>query len=184
MSAPVDIDGDLRNLGAGPEHVSLATLAAENDFLVVLLQRDHYCTNCREQVQTVKDRYGEFRERDAEVVSIVPEPAHRVRAWQDRFELPYPLLADPDAAAGDAFGQPVRFGWLGSWSDFLGRMPEAVLVDGRGDDPEVVWTHRGASTFDRPDVDDLLARVDDHAADRSGDAAVGADSGPAAPSGE
>lgn len=174
----------LPNAGVGPDPFSLSALPEDVAFVVVLFQRDHYCTNCREQVQAVKHRYHEFHDRATEVVSVVPEPAHRVRAWQDRFDLPYPLLADPEAAAGEVFGQPVRFGWLGSWSDFLGRMPEAVLVDGRGDDPEVVWTHRGASTFDRPEVDDLLARVDDHAADRSGDAAVGADSGPAAPSGE
>jgi hypothetical protein len=39
-------------------------------------------------------------------------------------------------------------------------MPEAVLVD-LGETPESVWQYRSTSTFDRPDVDDLLAAVDD-----------------------
>jgi peroxiredoxin Q/BCP len=40
-------------------------------------------------------------------------------------------------------------------------MPEVVIVDRRGPDPEIVYVHRGSSTFDRPDVDDLLAELDD-----------------------
>jgi len=152
----------LANVGPGPDPLSLAALADDNDFVVVLLQRDHYCTNCREQVQTVAERYGEFRERGAEVVSVVPEPRENVQAWQDSYDLPYPLLADPDVAVGEAYDQPVRFGFLGEWSDFLGRMPEAILLDCRGDEPAVAWSYAGRSTFDRPAVDDLLAALDEH----------------------
>ncbi|MBX0322755.1 peroxiredoxin family protein [Halomicroarcula sp. F13] len=153
-------DFSLPNVGPGPDPLSLSALAADHEFALLLFQRDHYCTNCREQVQTVAGRYDEFVDRDAEVVSIVPEPEDRVREWQDSYDLPYPLVADPDATAGDAYDQPVRFGFLGDWSDFLGRMPEAVLVDLR-DGPEVVWSYRSKSTFDRPGVDDLLDAIDD-----------------------
>ena len=72
------------------------------------------------------------------------------------------------ATWGEEYDQPVRFGPLGEWSDFLGRMPEAVVLDCR-DVPRVAWTNRGRSTFDRPDVDDLLAAVDE-ALERSPDA--------------
>ncbi|MFB6088040.1 MAG: peroxiredoxin family protein [Haloarculaceae archaeon] len=148
----------LPNVGPGPDPCSLSDLA-DDEFVVVYLQRDHYCTNCRKQVQSVADRYDEFRERDAEVVSVVPEPRDKVREWQDSYDLPYPLLADPDTTVGDTFDQPVRFGFLGDLSDFLGRMPEVVVIDTRGD-PEVAWTDRSSSTFDRPDVDDVLAELD------------------------
>ena len=70
------------------------------------------------------------------------------------------LVADPDTEAGDACDQPVRFGFLGHWSDFLGRQPEAVLVDLR-DAPEIVWQYHSKTTFDRPSIDDLLAAVDE-----------------------
>ena len=162
---------ELPNVGAGPDTLSLSALARDHSFVVLLLQRDHYCTNCRDQVQRVADRYGEFRARDAAVVSVVPEPPERVREWHERYDLPYPLLADPDAAVGERYDQPVRFGVLGDVSDFLGRMPEAVVLDVR--DPERVRTlyvHRGTSTFDRPDVDDLLDVIDD-----AGEAATGPD---------
>jgi peroxiredoxin Q/BCP len=109
----------------------------------------------------VGERIGDFRDRDAEPVSVVPEPAERVREWQDEYDLPYPLLVDPDATAGDAFDQPVRFGIIGDWSASLGRMPQVVIVDGRREPPEIVWTHAGRSTFDLPSVDDILTGLDD-----------------------
>jgi peroxiredoxin Q/BCP len=151
---------ELPNVGAGPDPATLSDLAAGSDVLVLLLQRDHFCTNCREQVRQVAARYDDFRARSAAVASVLPEPRERAASWQADYDLPYALLADPDAEVGAALDQPVRFGFLGSLSDFLGRMPEAVVLDAR-DDLRVAWTHRGSSTFDRPDVDDLLAVLDD-----------------------
>jgi peroxiredoxin Q/BCP len=150
----------LPNVGPGPDPVTLSTLAAEHDFALLLFQRDHYCTNCRQQVQSVADRYEEFAATDTEVVSIVPEPPEKVSEWQDSYDLPYPLVADPETEAGDAYDQPVRFGFLGNLSDFIGRQPEAVLVDLR-DAPEIVWQYRSKTTFDRPDIDELLDAIDD-----------------------
>ncbi len=152
-------DVSLPNAGAGPDSLSLSELAAEHDFLVLFFQRDHFCTNCRGQVQALADRYEEFRERDTEVVSILPESRARADAWQAAYDLPYPLLADSDATLGASYDQPVRFGLLGSLSDFFGRMPAVVLLDCRGD-PEVAWSYRGRSTFDRPSIDDIHDRID------------------------
>ncbi|MFB6310782.1 MAG: redoxin domain-containing protein [Salinirussus sp.] len=150
----------LENLGPGPSPVSLDELSALHDFLVVFLQRDHHCTNCRRQVQSVADRVDSFRERNAEPVSVVPESSDLVRKWQQSYTLPYPLLADPDAIIGEALGQPVRFGPLGNWSDFLGRMPLVAIIDGRGDSPRIAYSTAGRSTFDRPSIDDLLEQLD------------------------
>jgi len=153
----------LPNVGPGPDPLSLSDLEA--DFAVLFLQRDHYCTNCRKQVQSLADRYASFRDRDAEVVSVLPEPREQAADWQDRYDLPYPLLADPDAEVGDAYDQPVRFGPLGKLSDFFGRMPEVVVIDLRGEARDVAWVHRGSSTFDRPAVDEVLDVLDDRRAD-------------------
>jgi peroxiredoxin Q/BCP len=152
---------ELQNVGAGPDPFAVSALPDDVAFVVLFFQRDHYCTNCRKQVQTLADHTDAFHERNAEVVSIVPEPADRVSEWQDRYDLPYPLLADPDATAGQAYDQPVRFGVLGRFSDFLGRMPEVVVVDRRDTEPQVAYVHRGSSTFDRPDVDEILAELDE-----------------------
>jgi peroxiredoxin Q/BCP len=161
---PAALSFELPNVGPGPDPLTLAAVAEEYEFLVVLLQRDHYCTNCRDQVKQVGDRYAAFRDRGAQVVSVVPEPRDSVREWQDRYDLPYPLLADPEADLGERYDQPVRFGLLGRFSDFFGRMPEAVVLDLRAE-PRVVYVHRGSSTFDRPTVEELLAAIDEAAGD-------------------
>ncbi len=150
----------LPNAAAGPDPFSLSALADDVGFVVLCFQRDHYCTNCRDQVRELAERYDAFRARDAEVVSVVPEPLSKVAAWQERYDLPYPLLADPDASLGDACNQPVRFGLLGRFSDFFGRMPTVVIIDRREAEPVIVYTYRGSSTFDRPAVEDLLAELD------------------------
>lgn len=150
---------ELPNVGPGPDPFRLADVTS--DFLVLFFQRDYYCTNCRSQVQTLADRYEEFRARDAEVASVLPESVEQTREWQAQYDLPYPLLADPDAAVGDQYDQPVRFGPLGKLSDFFGRMPEVVVLDLRGDRPEIGYSYRSKSTFDRPEVDEVLAELDD-----------------------
>lgn len=155
-------DMELPNVGAGPDPLSVERLAAEHDFVLLLFQRDYHCTNCRSQVQAMATHYEEFADRGTEVVSIVPEPVDRVRDWQDEYDLPYPLLADPEKQLSAAYDQPVRFGVLGALSDLLGRMPKAVLLDCRGDEPAVVYTHEGSSTWDRPDIAELLAAIDEH----------------------
>ena len=158
-------DFSLTNVAAGPDPFSLAALPDSVEFAVLFFQRDHYCTNCRKQVQQLAERIDDFHEHDAEVVSIVPEPLMRVESWQDSYDLPFPLLADPDIEAGEAYDQPVRFGILGRFSDFFGRMPEIVIVDRRGAEPEIAWVHKGSSTFDRPDIDEILAELDELRAD-------------------
>ncbi len=153
---------ELQNVGTGPDPLSIHSLAAEHDFVLLLFQRDHYCTNCRDQVQTVADRYDEFRERNTTVVSIVPEPAEKLREWQAKYDLPFALCADPEAEFSDQYDQPVRFGILGKLSDFFGRMPKAVLLDCRTGDPMIAYSYEGSSTWDRPEIDDLLAAIDEN----------------------
>ena len=164
MSAQAPPAFELPNVGPGPDPCSLSELAAEHDFLVVFFQRDHHCTNCRKQVQGIKDRIESYRDRDAMPVSILPEPRERAQQWQDSYDLPYPLLADPETDVSDEYGQSVRFGVLGEYSDFLGRMPRVVVIDTR-EQSEVVWTHSGRSTFDRPEQDEILGAIDDHLAE-------------------
>ena len=155
------VDFSLPNVGPGPDPFSLSALPDDVSFVVIFFQRDFYCTNCRSQVQTVADRVDDFHDRDAEVVSVLPEPRERAAEWQSNYDLPYPLLADPEASVSDSYDQPVRFGILGRFSDFFGRMPEVVIVDRRGSVPQIAYVNQGRSTFDRPEIDDLLAELDD-----------------------
>lgn len=166
------LDVALENVGPGPDPLRIADLTAAveptdpkageedtaHDVVVLSLQRDHHCGNCRRQLRGFAERYDEFRDRGAEVVSIVPEPRDRVAEWQADYELPFPLCADPEATAGTALDQPVRFGPLGQLSDYLGRMPTTLVLSVREPgDLRVVAAYRGRNRWDRPTVEGLLA---------------------------
>jgi peroxiredoxin Q/BCP len=157
-----DLDFELPNAGAGPDPLTLSGLAADdgNDAIVLLFQRDYHCRNCRQQVQTVADRYNEVRDRRATVVSVLPESKEKAEKWQTQYHLPFALAADADKEVGDQYGQPTRFGKLGSLLDLVGRMPETAVLDAREGELRLFGVHRGDSPADRPSVDDVLAMVD------------------------
>jgi peroxiredoxin Q/BCP len=154
-------DFELPNVAAGPDPFSLSAVVEDPgvDAVVLLFQRDYHCGNCRNQVQAIAERHGEFEALNASVVSVVPEPVERVREWQDSYDLPFALLADPDTDVSDAYDQPVRFGILGSLHDLVGRMPVAMVLDVRSDEPVPAYAYEGRMPADRPEIDDLLAEV-------------------------
>ncbi len=154
-------DFELPNVAAGPDPFSLSAVAADpdTDAVVLLFQRDYHCGNCRKQVQAIADRYDEFEALNAAVVSILPEPVERASEWQDSYDLPFALLADPNTDVSDAYDQPVRFGVLGSLHDLVGRMPVAMVLDTRSGEPVVAYTYEGRMPADRPEIDDLLGEI-------------------------
>lgn len=151
-------DFELANVAAGPDPFSLSAVAADPDVdaIVLLFQRDYHCGNCRKQVQAIADKYDEFEALNATVASVLPEPTDRARSWQESYDLPFALLADPSTDVSDSYDQPVRFGILGSLHDLVGRMPVAILLDTRSGDPVVAYSYEGRMPADRPEIDDLL----------------------------
>jgi len=157
-SKPTDLSIELPNGGVGPDPLRLDGLQSE--FVVLLFQRDYLCSNCRSQVQAIAARYEQFRERNAIVVSVLPDSKERAAEWAANYELPFPVVADANNTTADRFGQQVRFGFLGELHNLLGRMPLAVIVDLRGDEPRLVYSHVGDSPSDRPTVEGLLLELD------------------------
>jgi peroxiredoxin Q/BCP len=151
---------ELPNAGAGPDPCSLSALVADYEFVVPYFQRDHDCTECRKQVRQTRDRYDGFRARDALPVFVLPGPREHAQAWQDEFELPFPVLADDDGSVASDYGQPVRLNFVSDWTDFFGRLPTVVVVDTRGTDPVVAWRRKGKAVYDRPRTSDVLDAVD------------------------
>lgn len=111
-------------------------------------------------VRFVVDRIDEVRDRDPEVVPILPEPVGRTEPWQERRDPPSPLPADDDAAAVDGYDRPVRFGPIGRFTGPLGRTPEAAIADRRPTERRPRGS-AGRSTIDRQSTDDPLAGLDE-----------------------
>jgi peroxiredoxin Q/BCP len=61
-------------------------------------------TGCTTQACGIRDAWGEFQARGAEVlgISIDDETSHQ--AFREKYSLPFTLLADPDRQAGEAYG--------------------------------------------------------------------------------
>ncbi|WP_018256127.1 peroxiredoxin family protein [Halomicrobium katesii] len=153
-------DFELPNVGVGPDPLSLDRVIERVDFAVLLLLRDYHCPKCKQQVQQIAEAAKQFAELNAVVLPILPEPVERARKWQSQFDLPFPLLADPDKQIGEAYDQPTRFGKLGRVHDMIGRMPESVILDTRGDEAEIVYTYAGGSPGDRPEIETLVDEID------------------------
>lgn len=152
---------ELPNVGPGPDPCSLATLAGNESFVVLLFHHDADCHDCRSQAKRAGERYSALRASDAVAVSVLPESRERAEEWQERFELPHPLLVDPEASAGDDYGQPARLQFLGEWVPIFGRLPAVAIVDARGSEPEIVWTYRGKSSWDHASMTTVLDALND-----------------------
>jgi len=159
-SGVVAPDFELPNVGIGPDLLSLDRVVQRVDFAVLLLLRDYHCPKCKNQVQTLAEEARQFAELNAVVLPVLPEPVERAEEWQEQFDLPFPLLADPDKNIADKYDQPTRYGTLGALHDLIGRLPESVILDTRGDEAEIVYTYEGKSPGDRPEVETLVDEID------------------------
>ncbi len=59
---------------------------------------------CTTEACEFRDSYDRFREQGIEVIGVSPDGAESHRKFKDKYELPFPLLADPDHAAAEAYG--------------------------------------------------------------------------------
>jgi peroxiredoxin len=98
----------------------------------------------------LRQDYGEFTRRGAEVVVVGPENADRFAAYWLRENLPFVGLPDPKHSVLKLYGQEVNL-------FKLGRMPAQVIVDKQG---RVRYACYGSAMSDLPEDSELLALLD------------------------
>lgn len=59
---------------------------------------------CTTQACAFRDAYDEFRERGAVILGVSPDTAESHVRFRDKYGLPFPLLADPQHEAAEAYG--------------------------------------------------------------------------------
>lgn len=151
---------ELPNVGPGPDPLSVATLAAESAFVVLLLLQSHRSGTCRQQVREISDEIDTFRNLNATVVAIVPGTYPKVRSWRRLTDPSFPILADDENRLAEAFSRSRRYGTLGQFVSSIGRAPMTVVLDCQGDEPTVGYTYEGVTAFDRPTVYELYSEID------------------------
>jgi peroxiredoxin Q/BCP len=59
---------------------------------------------CTTEACEFRDAYDRFREQGIEVIGVSPDPVSSHRSFKQKHELPFPLLADPEHEAAEAYG--------------------------------------------------------------------------------
>jgi peroxiredoxin len=123
------------------------------------------CPYCTAQTSRLISNYGQFAERDAEVLAVYPgDSAHlgefleaaRNQSQPPAADMPFPVLLDADFQAVD------RLAIRGNLAK-----PSTFIVDRQG---QVRFAYVGAHLSDRPSVKALLAQLDAIEAEQSSSA--------------
>jgi len=95
----------------------------------------------------LRQDYGQFVERGAEIIVLGPESPAAFRDYWQKENLPFVGLPDPQHSVLKLYGQEVNL-------FKLGRMPAQVIVDRAG---TARFVHYGHAMSDIPPNEELLA---------------------------
>ena len=98
----------------------------------------------------LRDGYGQFTGREAEILAVGPNPADMFRQYWKNENIPFIGLPDPDHSVARLYRQEVNL-------FKLGRMPLNCVVDAQG---YVRFAHYGRSMSDIPRNEELLHVID------------------------
>lgn len=188
MSAPEAAALGLRDGGAGlavgaavpafeaaahtGEAVSRDSLLAMKKPLLVIFYRGGWCPYCNLQIRQLTEAYGDFAGRGVELVLISADKVDAAALAQRQYEIPFPVLADPELAAHEAFNVVMTltpelyetyktYGidveqWSGETHHKFA-LSSAFLVNAAG---VVQWAHVSEDYKQRPSVAQLLSVID------------------------
>ncbi len=97
----------------------------------------------------MRERYGEFQERGAEVIAIAPDTQERARAYFEKNDMPFPCLADPERSVFRVYD-------VKSALVSLGQRPGLFIVDGTG---VVRYAYLGWQQWEIPSIDQTLREL-------------------------
>lgn len=100
---------------------------------------------CTAQACSLRDDFVKLKERGVAVVGVSTDSVSAQKKFQEKYNLPFTLLADEKAKVVEAFGVPKR-------GDYASR--QAFLIH----DNKIVWRDLKASTAEQ--AKDLLAALD------------------------
>jgi peroxiredoxin Q/BCP len=85
---------------------------------------------CTTEACEFRDLFPQIREKGAVVLGVSPDTVQDVRKFREKFDLPFPLLADADHSVAEAYGvwrEKEHFG-----RSYLGVVRSTFLIDGEG----------------------------------------------------
>jgi len=97
----------------------------------------------------LQNSYPQFQVQNADILALVVEPQSRVQTLVENYGYSYPVLADADHVASDAFGV------YNLLSDNRAA-PSVFVIDESG---LVIWAYVGQHTYDRPATQTILDQL-------------------------
>ena len=100
--------------------------------------------DCVAEACSLRDAYADLREKGLNVIGVSEDKAEAQKKFQDKYKLPFPLVADTDGAVAKAFGVPAMGGFA--------KRQSFIVKDGK-----IVWRDLNAST--KKQADDVRAAL-------------------------
>ena len=133
------------------ETVSLASLKGKPVVLYFYPKDD--TPGCTTQACGIRDAWGEFERRGAVVLGVSPDGEASHAKFREKYDLPFPLLADPDHATAEAYGVWVEKKNYGK--TYMGIERSTFVIDADGNVAKVMRRVKPDSH-----ADDVLAALD------------------------
>lgn len=154
------------------EPAKSSELLAGGETLLIIFYRGGWCPYCNLQIRQLTESYSEFKQRKVLPVLISADEIDGAALAQSRYEIPFPVLSDPDLIAHKNFRVVMSLtpelyetykGYGIDIEQWSGRkhhqfaVASAFLVDSQG---KVKWAHASLDYKQRPSVAQLLAVID------------------------
>ncbi|MGV3533795.1 MAG: peroxiredoxin [Chthoniobacteraceae bacterium] len=88
---------------------------------------------CTKQACSLRDEWADLQKAGIQVIGVSGDKPEAQKAFQDKYKLPFTLLADSEGKVAEAFGVPFKGGFA--------KRESFLIKDGK-----VVWTMPKAST--------------------------------------
>jgi peroxiredoxin Q/BCP len=99
---PGDIAPDFETVNDQDEKVKLSDLRGQRVVLYFYPKDD--TPGCTTQACGFRDNYSEIMSKNAVVLGVSPDDVKSHQGFKSKFDLPFPLLVDPDHQIAEAYG--------------------------------------------------------------------------------
>jgi len=82
--------------------ISNADFAGRN--LLIYFYPKAFTPGCTTEACDFRDRYQTFADAGYAIVGVSPDDPEKLARFRDEYDLPFPLISDPDHAIAEAFG--------------------------------------------------------------------------------
>jgi len=89
---------------------------------------------CTAQACSLRDSYTDLEKEDLTILGVSADSPESQKKFQEKYEIPFTLIADEDGKVAEAFGVPSKMGKFHSRQSF-------IIKDGK-----IVWTSLKAQT--------------------------------------